>query len=63
LIFVNAWKEGDLRSNPLAGPYRRLSTEDTSENKIKDTGENYRLLLQKIPGVDASKLIAAQLKV
>ena len=32
--FMKAWKPGDLRSNSLAGPYRRLGTEDTSENDM-----------------------------
>jgi hypothetical protein len=31
---------GDLRSSSLAGPYRRLCTEDTSENRIRETGKN-----------------------
>jgi hypothetical protein len=31
---------GRLRSSLLAGPYRRLCTEDTSENRIRETGKN-----------------------
>jgi len=33
-------KDGDIRSKPLAGPYRRLRPKDTSENNIMETGEN-----------------------
>ena len=31
---MKAWKQGDLQSNSLAGPYRRLGTEDTSETDM-----------------------------
>ena len=30
---IHRQEQGDLRSNSLAGPYRRLCTEDTSENR------------------------------
>jgi len=33
-IVFKAGKPGDLWSKPLAGPYRRLCTEDTGENEI-----------------------------
>jgi len=35
---ARAANNGDLRSKPLAGPYRRLCTEDTSENKSSSHG-------------------------
>ena len=38
--FIKAEKSGDLRSKPLTGPFRRLRTEDTSENNIMESGEN-----------------------
>jgi len=40
---------GDLRSSSLAGPYRRLCTGDTSENRIRETGENKFVVLPGYP--------------